>query len=190
MRHADLATDYRGVPWDKLRRAASRGTLVHSLVAGALITGRWQYDLGLTFVEPGVAELVEAAEQFFTTPLFRIETSYVERALYSQAWGFAGTVDWKGRIDGVPSIIDFKTTAVLNVKAAGYQTAGYEILDNSNGGEQVEARFALHLRQDATWHLEPLDDPDDGPVYLAALQSAQGVSAGFWLDDAMREPEF
>lgn len=189
MTNAGLTFDYSRVPERYLRRAAARGTAVHRAVAQALRTGSWQLDFGVGW-DPDIEPAVRAAERFFTDSPLMVKTQRVEQMMYSQTYGFAGTVDWRGKVEDLPSIIDFKTADRLDVVAAGIQTAAYEILDREVYGGSGCLRFALHLRCDGTYHLEPLADDNDGPAFIEAALEARGVSREFWADPIAIAPEF
>ena len=83
-------------------RASTRGTKVHEIVEQYLDNehdpSKWS---------PDILASLENLKPY----LHRIDTIYEQECpLYSNHLGVAGRVDCVGRFDGVPSIIDFKTS--------------------------------------------------------------------------------
>lgn len=92
-----------------------------------------------------------------------------ELKLYSSRYGFAGTLDLFGELDGHQTLIDTKSGAVP--KTARPQTAGYkQLLEEAGiGAGRPIRRRALDLKADS-WRLLPeYKDPNDLRVFLAAL---------------------
>lgn len=88
-------------------RASRRGTKFHSLME-SYITNEKDF-----LTEDVMPDMKQAFFDMIPT-LSRIDNiHYVETMLYSEALGLAGQVDCIGEFDGVPSIIDFKTSTKL-----------------------------------------------------------------------------
>jgi len=98
------------------------------------------------------------------------ETMAVEHRVFSRLYGYAGTLDWLGRIDGRLSIIDYKTGPV--VPSYGPQTAAYAEAHAEETGERVARRYALRLKFDGTYSIEQFTDRNDIAVFHAALRVA------------------
>lgn len=92
-----------------------------------------------------------------------------EQRIYSNRYGYAGTLDTIGKLNHRSTLIDYKSAWDLH-PATGPQTAAY-----LNGAAEMEIcdrslpRYALQLRRDGTYRLEPLTDPNDLAVFLAML---------------------
>lgn len=88
-------------------RASRRGTKFHSLME-SYITNEKDF-----LTEDVMPDMKQAFFDMIPT-LSRIDNiHYVETMLYSETLGLAGQVDCIGEFDGVPSIIDFKTSTKL-----------------------------------------------------------------------------
>ena len=84
------------------KRATTRGTAVHELIESHLLNKDVKYD------KPGPKMLFQQSKP----KLKKINNIYaLEKSLYSNELGVAGTVDCIAEYDGELSIIDFKTAA-------------------------------------------------------------------------------
>ena len=84
------------------KRATTRGTAVHELIESHLLNKDVKYD------KPGPKMLFQQSKP----KLKNINNIYaLEKSLYSNELGVAGTVDCIAEYDGELSIIDFKTAA-------------------------------------------------------------------------------
>lgn len=143
--------------------AAQRGTDVHTAVqlhhAGTLDDDSLDVTL-----RPFVA----AYQRFLEESGFVAAAN--EERICDPAAGYAGTLDLRGQFprfsQGI-DVIDIKTGAIPSW--VGYQTAAYaRVLPAS-----IKRRWALNLRADGTYRLEPLMARTDERVFLAALTVAQ-----------------
>ncbi len=104
-----------------------------------------------------------------------------EGKVYSARYGYAGTLDLLGMLNGHWALIDAKNVAVV-MPSTGPQTAAYEQAVRETHSEMLPTgmpirRYALQLRPPlpsrpgiARWHLHPFTDPADFPVFLSALR--------------------
>jgi hypothetical protein len=77
-----------------------------------------------------------------------INTELAEEQLVSEMYRFGGTVDLYGVVDGVQTLIDFKTGA--NIYWEGWlQLAGYGLL-LAERGNSVDQRILLNIGRDET----------------------------------------
>ena len=76
-----------------------------------------------------------------------IEPILVEKALVSDQYGFGGTVDLYAAVDGVPTLVDFKTGKAIYPEML-YQLAAYKQLLQEHGYELAQARI-LRIGRDA-----------------------------------------
>ncbi len=142
--------------------AAMRGTYVHAAVA-LHAAGNLAEDSLDPILRP-----------YFDAYLsFRLESGFVvaacEERVCDEAAGYAGTLDLRGQFpdqSGV-DVIDIKTGSIP--PWVGYQTAAYARLVIG----APKRRWALNLRADGTYRLEPLKVRTDERVFLAALTVAQ-----------------
>lgn len=140
--------------------ALVRGTAVHAAVQA--------------FHQTGIAPTDDVTAPFFDAYLdFQAEAGYdveaSEERLCDPVYGYAGTLDLRGRFRKFMAgtdLIDIKTGSVPSW--VGYQTAAYARLL-----PPPVRRWALHLRADGTYRLEPLLGRFDAKVFLAALTVAQ-----------------
>lgn len=102
---------------------------------------------------------------------FRVECDFVpdsiETRLHHPIMGFAGTSDRTGSIRGKHAVVDIKKMLTLG-PVIGLQLAAYKELHNFHG-HNITERYALGLRADGTYRLEPFTDSKDYAVFLSLL---------------------
>lgn len=160
-------TDYSRIPPDKLAEAQRQGKHVHAMV---------EADCKGTLVD--LPEWMVG--HFNAWSRFKDETGFEcwnsEKRVYHRKMGYAGTLDLEGLL---PKYKKSRAPAVLDVKrsfyagpAIGLQTFGY--LDARNTevpkDQRLQERYALQLRPDGTYRLEPYTDRDDQAAFMACLQ--------------------
>jgi hypothetical protein len=157
--------EYRCVDKAVMERAATLGKAVHKLI---------ELDLGAELDEDGLDDALRPylAQWRAFRALSGFDALLSEQAVHSAKYGYAGTLDLFGTLNGRHVLIDAKRTAAVP-RTAGPQTAGYEIaLRESSGNAKWLAqpihRYALHLTPER-WTLVPFKDPSDSRVYLSAL---------------------
>jgi hypothetical protein len=80
------------------------------------------------------------------------ETYSTEVELFDSSTPYAGTVDWVGELNGVPSIVDFKTGT--EVSSHDYQLVAYAMLHNYMfPSNKVEKIYTLYLK--GAYRLKP-----------------------------------
>lgn len=107
-----------------------------------------------------------------------------EKPLGHPTYRYAGKRDLPIRIGGRWAMVDTKCTALLH-PAVGPQTAAYAELHNGTcrpGDIRIEDRYALHLKPDGKYRLEPLKDPADFQTFLSALNCKR------WQQRYLKEP--
>ena len=114
-------------------RASARGTLVHSIVEKYLLNE------STTDYLPHIRQSLENLRPILDS---RIGTIYgLEVPLYSSYLGVAGRCDCVAEFDGVPSIVDFKTSRKLKKKEwiSNYfaQMAGYAVMWEERTGMPI-----------------------------------------------------
>ena len=115
------------------QRASGRGTLVHSIIE------RYLLNEDVTEFLPHIRQSLENVRPILDERLGKIFG--LEVGLYSSHLGLAGRVDCVGEFDGVPSIIDFKTSKRVKKKEhiSNYfaQMAGYAVMWEERTGKPI-----------------------------------------------------
>jgi hypothetical protein len=120
-------------------------------------------DLDEGSIEPDVAPYLIAYRRFLADT--RAAVTANERQVFDPVFRFAGTLDRVMLLNGEQWLVDIKTS-IATPATTGPQTAAYlHALDDL----EVTRRAALRLRADGTYRFDPLNDPNDWSVFLAAL---------------------
>lgn len=103
------------------------------------------------------------------------ETIAEEKPIYHAEYRYAGTLDWKARINGVLAIADWKTSKSM-YSSFRYQTAAYLRAEEDQTGEFIPDRWICRI--DKNGEFDPEEDvlhmtreslEADFNVFLAAL---------------------
>lgn len=99
------------------------------------------------------------------------EPEFVELPLYSQKYGFAGTLDEAGLLEGERAIIDTKTVVTV-FPSVGLQVEGYKklVTDELDAKYADADRYALQLDTKGGFKLVPFTDRGDWGIFLSMLQ--------------------
>lgn len=93
----------------------------------------------------------------------------IEGRVFHPTYRYAGTYDRTGYVRGHLAVLDIKKMMVLG-PAIGLQLAAYrEAYNATHSAQPIHARYALGLRPDGTYRLEPYIDPADWPTFLSLL---------------------
>jgi hypothetical protein len=155
-------TDYSGIPEWVLKRAGQIGDTVHVTINRSLEHGGilFSYDHS---ANPYLDAYVDFDKEH------TLEPWVCEQRMYCTCHGYAGTVDIVGKLDGVPTILDIKTTNVLNEDYVSKQTAGYQHLVKLFLDETFDETFfkraALHLTKHSQQDLVWFEDESDWVVF-------------------------
>jgi len=99
---------------------------------------------------------------------FKDESSVVfdlfEHPVHSEQWGYAGTLDRVGTLNGRSAIFDIKTGA--QDRTHGLQLAAYK---EALAWHTPLARFGIYLTDDGKYKVVEYKDTNDFKVFLAAL---------------------
>lgn len=131
-----------------LMQAARRGTVVHEYAE--LID--YGVDEDGIECEPELAGYVIAYMRFLRD--YRPLWEMVEQKVYSEQFGFAGTLDRYGTIDGKPVLLDIKTSSSVNKLTKiiwACQLSAYQLL-LAKEGEEVK-RWNLVLKKDGKYQI-------------------------------------
>lgn len=168
------AREYRFVNPGVMAEAALLGTAVHAVI---------ELDIAGTLdeavLDPALVPYLLKWRNFLDTSGFVPLLS--EARVVSRRYGFAGTLDLFGLLNGEAALIDAKRCAQVP-RTAGPQLAGYEIALRECEADLVARavsgrspgrinRFALQLTPATTpgWQLVPFTDPIHARVFLSAL---------------------
>ena len=119
--------------------------------------------------------LIDKAENCFLSFLswekaHDIEPILVEQSFVSEEYRFGGKFDFYGKVDGIPTLGDFKTGKRIYDEAF-YQLAGYDILLRENG-YKAEQFIAINIGRDENEKLEIVKKKEMGReehIFFAAL---------------------
>jgi hypothetical protein len=151
---------YEGVQAWMLERKSAIGKAVHKA------TELWDADdLDEEALDPILRPYLDAYKLFFdqVKPTWR----RTERPVYHARFGYAGTLDREGLVFDEPAVVDLKCTVDIT-PAVGVQTAAYGAPIEAEDGIKRK-RYALQLRPDRTYRLEPMEDASDFQTFLACL---------------------
>jgi hypothetical protein len=122
------------------------GTIGHQMIC--------DHNRGVPFQTNGhPAELIDKAENCFLSYLawekqHKVEPILCEAQLISELHGYGGTVDMYAKVDGVPTIVDYKTGKAIYPEHI-YQVAAYRQLLEENGHFVADVRI-LQIGRDET----------------------------------------
>lgn len=121
--------------------AAMTGTIAHEIVLARM--GGPAADMDAYDLEEIKKARVPAHHAAGWLETVELEPVVVEQALVSTKMGYGGTPDWYGMLNGVPTVLDIKTSA--GVYASHYvQCAAYAAL-LEEAGHKVSHLAVLHL---------------------------------------------
>lgn len=133
---------------EELMQYAARGTIVHKQIEIYLTTGEWKHakeivELHRDYVVVSRGSLALSLDGYHIDDFcdkFKLETLETETVNFNHEHMYAGRKDWKGKIDGKITIIDFKTSEKLDKKYVLCQLAAHL---NCIGNEDVEQVMAV-----------------------------------------------
>lgn len=142
-----------------LEDARIRGTLVHAAIHRLNVLGQ------LEAAELAQAPYINAWLDFVSETGATVLLS--ERRVYSEKYGYAGTLDSVLLRDSREGLYDVKTGVVP--KTVGPQTAAYLQALREQDGIRWRSRYCVQLREDGTYRLHKLTDRRDWNIFLSAL---------------------
>ena len=157
---------------------ARRGRLVHA--AAHLIGNGKTIDPAWSDRHPEVAPYIAGIEAFLDRHDFTLQSCEVE--VKNDIYNYIGHVDWLGKLDGVPCIIDLKTGPMP--QWAGLQLGGYLAALRSMGLDKshMMIRVGLELPGNERFQLHYFTDPRELSEFLTLAQArivvAKYVGAG------------
>jgi hypothetical protein len=171
---AGRGVDYSAVPAFVLEQARNRGIHVHA--ACDLYD---QGDLDLDSVVERWRPYVEAWRRF--SDEHQPTSLRPELRVYHPGFDYAGTLDLHCLIDGVPTVIDRKTSKSIHPDSYGLQTAAYSLegmlMAEPDGTLMllpiVQKRLIVQLCGDGKPRVHACDDPVDYEDWRAVLRLAR-----------------
>jgi len=157
--------NYSGIPESVLETARKRGTFLHECISLSL-----ENNLDETSIPEDYLSRFKGFRKF--ADKHNLETLGQNEIVYSKGLGVAGTLDWRGIIDGRRTIIDWKFTASLR-KSVRIQLAFYRYLWNISHEpeEYIDDVLAVRIIPNGfRLPKEGFHDPDDEQRMLACLE--------------------
>ena len=150
---------YAGVQWGTLNMAASKGTEVHNAIE--------------VYLNYGIEDISDANRGYFEAFLkwkniYTPEISATEYKVYHKLMRYAGTCDLICSIGGVPSLVDYKTTATVSDMTCSIQLEAYLQALKSQGIE-ISRKIILHLKNNGEYDVReyPAKDIESLQVFGA-----------------------
>lgn len=163
------------------RRAADAGTLTHAAISWALDPDNNAYPDTSGFPPDVVAEAIAAFKAWRAwEAAHEVKPILIECQMANKALGYAGTLDFFGLIDGVPTVADWKTSAAIYpdyfTQAAAYAhllAATSEHMAAALRIVRVDKR--VQLGADDEWREHP--DREAGPLFEERVIESDGTPA-------------
>ena len=155
-----MLSDFSFVPEDVLDRASKFGSAVHKAVE--LYEND---DLDMGTLHPAIIPYLNSWKKFKAETGFLV--THTEELVYSKKYGYAGTLDIAGQLQGISGILDVKTVATLHPVTA-LQTAGYGQAFTEQSGILIRKRWALQLKEN-NYRLIEYEWPSDLDVFISCL---------------------
>jgi len=152
--------DYSMVKPEVLERGQKLGTAVHRMTELYDLD-----DLDESSLSPVMVNYLEGWKRFKEDTGFVPAT--IEHRMYHPKHHYCGTSDRTGVIKKHKAVVDIKKMLTLG-PVIGIQLAAYQATHNLEGSG-ITHRYALGLRPDGTYRLEPFINPGDFAVFLSLL---------------------
>lgn len=153
--------DWSRVPLDVLETARERGVAVHRALE--LLD---RNELDENSVDPRIDGYIDAYLNFVASR-GAIEWILIECPLYHRTLGYAGTPDRYGYVDGMLTVLDFKTTATM-MPQFSVQLSGYTSLISSTH-EPPKQAMCLRLLRNGTFELKIESPVAALPIFMSCL---------------------
>ena len=153
---------YKDAPLWQLEAAADRGTAVHLATEQLDKTGKAE-------ISEDYAPYLRAYAAFLRE--HEVEWELIEHPDYHPVHGYAGTIDRYGKVDGVKTLVDLKTTYTVYKPLCSASLNLYRMMlkERTKG---VERLMIIHLKKDGTYKLIKFEFDDVVPMALLALHNA------------------
>ena len=152
---------YKDAPLWQMEAAADRGTAVHRATELLDKTGTAE-------ISEDYAPYLEAYAAFRRE--HEVEWELIEHADYHPEYGYAGTIDRYGKVDGILTLLDIKTTYTVYKPLCSASLNLYRLMLQARG-KGVLRLLILHLKKDGTYKLIKFDFDDAVPMALLTLHN-------------------
>ena len=152
---------YKEAPLWQMESAADRGTAVHKATELLDTTGRAE-------ISDDYAPYLTAYAAFLQE--HDVEWELIEHPDYHPAHGYAGTIDRYGKVDGISTLLDLKTTYTVYKPLCSASLNLYRLMLEARQ-RCVERLAILHLKKDGTYKLITFDFDDAVPMALLTLHN-------------------
>lgn len=150
-------SDFSRVPPHVLRAAADFGTAVHLACELDDLS-----ELDETTLDQALTPYLAAWRKFSAE--HEVEWTLIEHQVFHKALGYAGTLDRLGRVKGLDTVLDIKSSAQL-YPSVGPQLAAYQQASE----HPTVQRMAVQLKGNGTYVAKTYTDPTDWPVFASLL---------------------
>lgn len=150
-------TNFDNVPPHVLQAASDFGTAVH-LMCELNDLG----ELDVSSVDDALIPYLRAWQKFSDD--HQVEWDAIEEQVYHQTLGYAGTLDRRGRVNGLATMLDIKSSVQL-YPSVGPQLAAYQQASKA----PTICRMAVQLKADGNYVAKKYEDPSDWPVFCSLL---------------------
>lgn len=133
--------EYRGISSSTLDNAANKGTEVHNAIENYI-----KFDF--EDISPEHKGYFDGFKEWWDARKPTVIGSEVR--IYHKLFMYAGTLDLLCYIDGKLTLVDFKSTSILNDKLCSVQLEAYSQALASHG-IKIEQKRILHLKKDGKW---------------------------------------
>ena len=152
---------YKDAPLWQMEAAADRGTAVH--LATELLD-----KTGSAEISDDYAAYLEAYAAFRRE--HDVEWELIEHPDYHPTHRYAGTIDRYGKVDGIATLLDIKTTYTVHKPLCGASLNLYRMMLEARGTD-VERLMIIHLKKDGAYKLIKFDFDDTVPMALLTLHN-------------------
>ena len=152
---------YKDAPVWQMEAAADRGTAVHRATELLDKTGTAE-------ISEDYAPYLEAYAAFRRE--HEVEWELIEHADYHPEYGYAGTIDRYGKVDGILTLLDIKTTYTVYKPLCSASLNLYRLMLEARQ-KGVERLLIIHLKKDGTYKLIEFAFDDAVPMALLTLHN-------------------
>lgn len=168
--------EYEEIREDVLENASKRGTAIHFAL-------ELYNEFGVEEIDEEYRGYLEAYKSFLRT--YHYQPIHNERQVVSEL-GYAGTVDCVAKVNGIVTVVDYKTTSKLNPRKVGLQLAAYRQALKEEGID-TELGAVLQLKKDGKYKFLMYDSNqlDEHFKYFKLLLDAQKVIKYYALGESI-----
>lgn len=141
---------YKGIDEEVMRTAAARGTAIHNAAENFALYGAED-------IEPEFQGYFDAFLKWWSD--YNPEPLATESRLYHKYLMYSGTADLPCIISGKRTLVDYKTSAVVNKMLTGVQLEAYAKAFESHGFK-FDEKAILHLKNDGSYQMVRYKVPD------------------------------